>query len=312
MNTNFAANNLKCYYRQRMKAYYYLFTAGSLIATLASCSGDPKPEVNSVQQDTIIQEESMGFGFSDLAQTTYAVPSPNELFSIIKSSKLPFKENLVSTEPVNYTSSMTQALNFGRTTADIAYTASYEKFQESMQNFDNLRNIGNDLGISYVFDEFMVNRVKSNMDNPDSLEIISTGSYQSIISMLEENEKGSTLAIISAGGFVESIYILCNLIEGNESDDIIQRLADQKLVMENVIAYLDMHSEEERVQQVLNDISPISDVYFNLDEEKISEEVTKKGDKNILGGSRVIMSSDELQKLKTASTNYRNSFSNAK
>lgn len=311
MGQFFAANNLKCYYRQRMKAYYYLFTAGSLIATLASCSGDPKPESHSVQQDTVIQED-MGFGFSDLAQTTYAVPSPNELFSIIKSSKLPFKENLVSTESINYTSSMTQALNFGRTTADIAYTASYEKFQESMQNFENLRNIGNDLGIGYVFDEFMVNRVKSNMDNPDSLEIISTSSYQAIISMLEENEKGSTLAIISAGGFVESIYILSNLIDGNESDEITQRLADQKLVMENVIAYLDMYSEEERIQQVLDDLTPLSDVYFNLDEEKISQEVTKKGDKNILGGSRVIMTPKEFQKLKEAATNYRNSFSNAK
>jgi hypothetical protein len=294
-----------------MKRHYSFLIAGTLLASMASCTGGSDQEHNSSENDTVNQEQTMGFGFEDLSQTTYGVPSPNELFSIIKTSNLPYKDGIVSTESVNYTSSMTQALNFGRTTADIAYTASYEKFQESMMNFDNLRKIGNDLGISYVFDELMVNRVKSNMDNPDSLEIISTSSYQNIISMLEENEKGSTLAIISAGGFVESIYILCNLIEGHESDDIIQKLADQKLVMENVIALLDMYSDEERVQQVLNELRPVSEVYLNLDEEKVSAELTHKGDKNILGGSRVIMSKEEFAKLKEAASNYRNSFSNA-
>ena len=81
--------------------------------------------------------------------------------------------------------------------------------------------------------------------------------------------------------------------------------------MENVIALLDMYSDEERVQQVLNELRPVSEVYLNLDEEKVSAELTHKGDKNILGGSRVIMSKAEFAKLKEAASNYRNSFSNA-
>ena len=183
--------------------------------TLISCGGENTgtTETTAVDSTMIVEDKPEVWGFDATGGNSYQVPSPNELFAIIKESKLGYQEDLISMAPVNYTSSKIQALNFGRLTADIAYTASYEKFQESITNFDNLRKVGDDLGISYVFDEIMVGRVKSNMDNADSLEVISSSSYQRIISQLEEGEKGSTLAIIAAGGFIESIYILTSMVE---------------------------------------------------------------------------------------------------
>lgn len=289
-----------------------ILTSGLLIYLLSACGGSGEQQPITPEEDNTVLQETNTLGFGN-ASRSYSVPSPNELFSIIKDSKLPYKDNIISTEAVNYSSSTDQALNFGRLTADIAYTASYERFQESTANFENLRKIGNDLGISYVFDELMVNRVQSNMDNPDSLEVISTSSYQRIISMLEENEKGSTLAIIAAGGFVESIYILTNLIGTyEEGSEVIARLADEKIVLENVIDYLKMYEDEERIQTVLNDIAPISEIFLNLTE--VEKVVNRKadGDKVVLGGTTVIMSKQEFEALKEAATNYRNSFANAR
>lgn len=294
------------------KRYLKLLFASSLTVLMVACGGETEESKDTTPQDQPVIRDASPMGFGDQGSSTYTVPSPNELFSIIKESKLPYSENLVSTESAMYTSSKDQALNFGRITADIAYTASYEKFNESMANFENLRKIGDDLGISYVFDEIMVNRVKNNMNNADSLEVISTSSYQRIISMLEENEKGSTLAIIATGGYVESIYILTNLI-GTYSDDspVIQRLADEKIVMENVLDYLKMYEEEDRVKEVMAELDPISSVFLNLREEKASENRKGEGNKVILGGDRVIMTEAEFNALKEASTNYRNSFANA-
>ena len=162
-----------------------------------------------------------------------------------------------------------------------------------------------------MFDELMVNRVKSNMDNADSLEVISSSSYQRIIAQLEENEKGSTLAIIAAGGFVESIYILSAMInEYDESNELVQRLADQKLVMENVLDYLNLYSDEPRIQEVMQEMQPISDIFLNLDEESSSNQMKEEGDKVVLSGSRILITADEFNDLKAAATGYRNSFSN--
>ena len=157
----------------------------------------------------------------------------------------------------------------------------------------------------------MVDRVKSNMDNADSLEVISSSSYQRIIGMLEEAEKGSTLAIIATGGFVESIYILTHMAPDFDAEsDMIQRIADQKLVMENVLDYLNIFREEERVMDVLEELQGVSDVFLNLDEENISEQLSNEGGKTILGGNRIIITLEEFNELKAASAAYRNSFAN--
>jgi hypothetical protein len=281
--------------------------------TLISCGGENTgtTETTAVDSTMIVEDKPEVWGFDATGGNSYQVPSPNELFAIIKESKLGYQEDLISMAPVNYTSSKIQALNFGRLTADIAYTASYEKFQESITNFDNLRKVGDDLGISYVFDEIMVGRVKSNMDNADSLEVISSSSYQRIISQLEEGEKGSTLAIIAAGGFIESIYILTSMVETyGEASPMIQRIADQKLVMENVLDYLNIFNEEPRIQEVQQELQSITDIYSMLAEESISEQKSEKGARTILGGNRIIMTSDEFNDLKAATLEYRNSFTN--
>jgi hypothetical protein len=275
--------------------------------TLISCGGENTgtTETTAVDSTMIVEDKPEVWGFDATGGNSYQVPSPNELFAIIKESKLGYQEDLISMAPVNYTSSKIQALNFGRLTADIAYTASYEKFQESITNFDNLRKVGDDLGISYVFDEIMV---------ADSLEVISSSSYQRIISQLEEGEKGSTLAIIAAGGFIESIYILTSMVETyGEASPMIQRIADQKLVMENVLDYLNIFNEEPRIQEVQQELQSITDIYSMLAEESISEqksEKSEKGARTILGGNRIIMTSDEFNDLKAATLEYRNSFTN--
>lgn len=286
---------------------------GLMAFTFYSCSeGTEKKKKGETDADTTMSESDNAFGFQVMDEQSYQVPSPNELFLIIKNSELPYKDGLVEATPQNYETRKARALNFGRLTADIAYTASYEKFQESMENFENLRKLATDLGIDYVFDELMVNRVKNNMDNADSLEIISNNSYISIINKLEQNGEEVTLAIVSAGGFVESIYILSQLIGDYESNAAaVQRLADQKLVMENILDYLNQYSDDASVQEIIKELEPISNIYLNLKEENASPAKQEGDGKVVLGGDRVLMSKEEFEGLKKAAKNYRDSFSNA-
>lgn len=304
-----------CYYRLLMnKTLTQLAFLGILALGFSGCDNGASEKKSGPEQatDTAAAAESQASGFDVMSGDYYQVPSPNELFLIIKNSELPYKEGLIDSKPTNYTSSKQQALNFGRLTADIAYTASYEKFQESIDNFENLRKLASDLGISYVFDELMVNRVKSNMDNADSLEIISNSSYINIIGQLEANGEGVTLAIISVGGFVESIYLLSQLIgEYEEGSAVIQRLADQKLVMENIIDYLNQYSDEAKVREVIDELKPISDIYLNLKEKEMSPAMTEREGKKVLGGQAVVISKEEFEALMQVAKEYRDSFSNA-
>ena len=100
--------------------------------------------------------------------------------------------------------------------------------------------------------------------------------------------------------------------EYDSENQMIQRIADQKIVMENITDYLNVFSDEPRIQEVQNEIQALADVFMNLDEETISEQVSKDGARTLLGGNRIIITADEFNELKTATANYRNSFTNPK
>ncbi len=303
-----------CYYRLLMNKILKPIAILSILATtVVGCGGEGTEKKTDVtpEADSTAVEDQM-FGMDVMSSNNYQVPSPNELFLIIKNSELEYKEGIVTSGAANYNSSKAQALNFGRLTADIAYSASYEKFQESIDNFENLRKLAGELGISYVFDELMVNRVKNNMDNADSLEMISNNSYINIVNLMEESGESVNLSIISAGGFVESIYILSELIgEYEEGSEVIQRLADQKLVMENILDYLNQHSDEAKVAEVVSELKPIADVFLNLKEGEAAATKSERDGKMVLSGGKIEMSKEEFDALKKAAKDYRDSFSNA-
>jgi hypothetical protein len=81
--------------------------------------------------------------------------------------------------------------------------------------------------------------------------------------------------------------------------------------MENVLDYLNLYAEEDRVIEVLEEVRGVSETFLNLEEEEVSESVDTEGGKVVLGGSRVIMTEAEFNTLKEAAASYRNNFANA-
>ena len=88
-------------------------------------------------------------------------------------------------------------------------------------------------------------------------------------------------------------------------------LSEGKLVLENVIDYLNLYSDEDRVLEVLDELKPVSDIFLNLKEVNTEAKVNAENEKMIIGGSQINMTEAEFNSLKEAATNYRNNFANA-
>jgi len=285
------------------------------VILLNGCASESGSETTPPATVEGTEDENMETGFVNTdtwSSAVYMIPSPNEVFDLIKGSDLPYKEGLIDVSNSNYSGVKAQSLNFGRITADIAYTSVFEKYQESISNFEELRKLSNDLGISYVFDEILVDRIMNNMKNADSLAMISTSSYHQIIEMMEGNEKGETLALIAAGGFLESLYIVTNLVPEYEADNnTIQRIADQKYSYENLVEYLKQYEEDPNVSDVLKSMEPIGTVFGEIEKEDIQPSAIKEGDKVVIGGGKLLITKEQFDSLKKAATDLRNSFSSA-
>jgi len=235
----------------------YILLALALLCLSTACNqATENSERKELQEDT-----------STVAVTLYRIPSPIEMFSFLKTNDIPFSANVLN--PIgnwqNYTDSKAQAINLGIYTTDLAYSAAYEQYQEAILYFDLVRKLGDKVGISAVFNQPLVSRIENNLNHSDSLLNISSQSYYQIINFLNENQRGPQVALIAAAGWLEAIYIVTQKVNLTTSDaETFQRIADQRLTIENLMPMLEQNKDNEDVASTMEDFRPVIDFFMNL------------------------------------------------
>lgn len=264
---------------------------------LASCGGSGDDEIQNIVVDTTTEEVIV-----EQPTVEYAVPTPNELFAIVKiqggDQKVGLTNSLDNRE--KYVDLKAKTLNFGVYSADLAYMSCFGIGTEFLMYFKAIEEMGEELGISGAFDEDLMARIESNEGDTDSLFAISNESYYDSYLYLEENGKGVELSLIMAGGYIESLYIVCNLVDKfKEGDPVIEKIGDQKLVLENLLDFILQYSDDQMVSEVMDDLMSLSDVFeTSMEFEESGTSVDNSNTKLVIsGGGSYKMTKTALEKI---------------
>ena len=247
---------------------------------------------------------------NDLPLIEYSVPTPNELFEIIKAEGGELKIDLINSldNEENYIDLKSKALNFGTYSADLGYMSCFDNSIEFLKYTKVVERLGDELGISEVFDEELMERIENNEGDTDSLFIISNDTYYDSYQFLEENEKGTELALIISGGFIESLYIVSNLVDSySEDTGIIEKIGDQKLVLENILDFCMTYMDEPAVSETMDDLFSLSEV-FEKNMEFVEGESNIKSDGDVVtlsGGGHFKMTEKAFNAIKEKVTEIR-------
>lgn len=273
-----------------LKQGSFLLLSSSL---LISCNSDIDVDLSDVVVDTVKTEQVEEIAVIENA-IEYSVPTPNELFDIIRSQGVDLNIDLINdlSNKDTYVDTKSKAINFGVYSADIGYMSCFEHNLEFVKYSKAIEELGADLGISDVFDGELMSRIENNEGNNDSLFVISNDTYYNSYQHLEENNKGTELSLIISGGFIESLYIISNLA-GDYSDDneIVARIGGQKLVLENIIDFCSTYMDDESVSEIMIDLDELGQVYeANMDFiEENSNSSTENGIASLSGGGHFEM-----------------------
>jgi hypothetical protein len=209
----------------------------------------------------------------------------------------------------NYTDARLKALNFGIFSCDLSYCSIFEIGSEALKYFKTVKTMGDQIGVSTAIKPEVLKRLESNIGSSDSLAVITDDVYFSSFETLEDSKQGPTLALVVAGGWIESIYIAVNLAKYEANSPVIERLADQKYTLENLIEFLKNHEADPNVKGVKEDFEGLL-AEFNKINVKDAESVKGKDDKKkLLGGGQQLMMSEEVykgivDKIKTVRNSY--------
>ncbi|MFT4600938.1 MAG: hypothetical protein ACI857_001115 [Arenicella sp.] len=287
------------------KVYRGLLTI-TAAALMTSCGGDADP----IDSNIIIDEVDTVVDVTNSLEVQYSVPTPNELFEIIKLQGGEQKVGLVNPldNKDNYVETKEKAMNFGVYSADLAYMSCFGVGTEFLMYMKVIEEMGDELGISGAFDSDLMDRIESNDGDTDSLFAISNETYYDSYLYLEENGKGMELSLIMGAGYIESLYIICQLANGySDEDPIVEKIGDQKLVLENLMDFLASYTDDESVQEMANDLMSLQEVFeISMEFEESGTNVDNNNGKLVLsGGGSFKMNEQALEDITAKVTEMR-------
>jgi hypothetical protein len=269
------------------------FSTITLIACIAAslfisgCGNKPAAESTETPSDSTMTKETAKKPGE--VQKYSQVPSPGEMFSFIKqlgSKGADDVSKLNTTENKNkYNDNKSRSLNFGVYSADLLYCSTFNHGAEALKYFVNIKKLGDEIGISTAINEQTANRISANIGNPDSLAAISNDLYFTTFDHLESNDRGNTLALVMAGGWLESIYMVTSMEPVFKKDNaIITRVAEQKFTLDNLIDFMKKYDKDADVESMVKQLGELKAEFDKVEDAKGPATLTKKNGKRVLGG----------------------------
>ena len=278
----------------------------SLLLLLSACTAESKRS-----ETTEKEEVNMEAGPIEESEKTsyYAIPSPEQMFVFINDNGIDYNKSLVHNYQVaaNYTDPNKKALVFGVYSADLAYAAAYQDMESTIKLYETVRKLSLDLQIEDLMKDDMMQNIQTNMENPDSLALIASEAYYNAIEHLESNGQEGKLALMSLGGWTESIYISLNaIVDVDLASSAVERITAQKITFENLYTYLSENKDELGVNAELNKIQGIRDLFNSLQQGNSGKQTKKQGSKLVFGkGNKIQMTMEQFLKLKAEIGTYR-------
>lgn len=241
----------------------------------------------------------------------FSLPSPGEIIERLAEADIVYiKENTNPVENSNkYIGLQSKALNLGVYIADMAYSAVFTRSTETIQYLDAIQTMGNEINISTSTFQSLAERSKANVGNMDSLLLISNDAFYNMIEFLEDGGKENVISLISAGAYLESIYIaLGSVDEYSEDNDILNQIVDLKYPMDNLRERTSYIKNDPNIKKTITFLNEVEKIFseFSSTREDMKVETDNTGSISIGGGTTFVLTEDNFLLLKNKITEMRN------
>lgn len=241
--------------------YLSLMMFVTLIFT-SSCSTDPEKSDESIDQDILDPKSSLNTNFDG---KIFSIPSPVQTSMLIKDAKIPYAEVLLN-EPENisnYNNETKKALNLGIYGTDMGYATIYNQHSTALKYLQSIEKITAQLDLEEAFDKQFMERFEKNNTNQDSIVRIVTDAFQKADHFLKNNDRKNTSILILTGGWIESLYLACELNAMSNNKAIIARIGEQQLTLTTIIEILELYNKNGTNDEILNQLEDLK-LSFNL------------------------------------------------
>jgi len=237
----------------------HTYALAALLVLLFSCS--------SPTTGTEGRPETLVIGGDDASAHTdnlYQMPTPNELFQIVRTMSGEGQKRMMSPAKnvERYATRQKKALNFGVYATDLVYASTYKITSEVVRYYLTCKKLGDALGLAGSFSDADFVRLERNLTHGDSLDVISNEAYERAYRRMQDERMGPTLALVLAGGWVESMHLVARqVLHFDAGDPLVIRVAEQKTSLDHLIEMMEQYKDDPGVAQTREKLIGLRDIY---------------------------------------------------
>lgn len=260
------------------------------LAVLAGCGGGP------AEEETTDSTTNLVIGGSEATVASlYQMPTPNELFGLVRQMAGEGHKRMLNpaSHVDRYATRKARAVNFGVYATDLVYASSFKLNVEVARYYLTTKKLADHLGINSAFTDADFVRLESNLTRGDSLEVISNEAYQRAYEKMQEESMGPVLAMVLAGGWVESMHLVMRQVEAfGKNDALTARIAEQKVTLEHLIGLMSEYRDDPEVATIYKELLVLRDIYDQLNVVRAPHQGASASGRMVLGDDVTVEMTD--------------------
>lgn len=250
----------------------------AVTALFTACGSEPPPQ-ETLKVDNAADSAAQAERVRKTKNIFYNIPSPMETAGLLKKAGAKYNSKILNDvkNVDKYTAASKQAINLGVYGADLSYASVFNHTQESMFYTSCAKKLADRLGVSNAFNDSTLEVMQEHQNDRDALLDVVSETYWNVDAYLKENDRHNISALMIAGGWIEGLYIATEVAKTNDSPELRQRIAEQKLSLNDLIDLVDSYNvQDATLETVKTDLDALrvlfEEVKQSAGESAISED----------------------------------------
>ena len=165
-----------------------------------------------------------------------------------------------------------------------------------------MRETANGLNIGQFFDFGTIKRLATNSNNMDSLLLITTTNFEKINRHLQDQERSNLSILILTGGWLEALYLTCEVVQKYPNQAFNERIGEQKVILDQLLLLLSFYNQDPSMQALISDLTSLQKHFEKVKITYTYKESTMKEVNGVLmvvdnSTSKIDMTSEDLKNI---------------
>ncbi|MFM7022196.1 MAG: hypothetical protein ACKOXB_04400 [Flavobacteriales bacterium] len=264
-----------------MKKILLFGLSASLFGCVSDSNVDPLAELTKSQLKEQVQKAEVVMTDEEFYAHVQAIPTPLQTTALIQALGIEYDESILDNPDgaENTGSWFAQSTNLGVFGADMGYANIYGETKKSMEYISSIRDLADKLKVGQFFDFATIKELAENKDNLEKLINSSQMNFAKMNNYLQKQDRGKVSVAMILGGWVEGLYICCQINAKNPNQQALhESIGQQKLALETINSLLNLYSSDKYFVEYKKDYDKLVEAYKNVEIIYHEGEVTQRED----------------------------------